>query len=228
MAHYVTSDIHGNKQRFDKLLETIGFSEEDTLYILGDIVDRGPEPIAILQQVMRTPNMVMLLGNHEHMLLRYCSPDATEQEIRRWNINNNTPTLRGLGALPQEEFEELYDFLYQLPIHLEVTVNGTEYYLVHGFPGETLWDEVWGRPLPDAPNPLPGKQVIVGHTPVCCLGRDDDQEMAYHRELIQQGRHMEIFKAPGYWDIDCGCGYDIPTCVLACVRLEDGQVYYVS
>lgn len=40
--HYVVSDIHGYYDRYLKLLEVINFTDDDTLYILGDIVDRGP------------------------------------------------------------------------------------------------------------------------------------------------------------------------------------------
>ena len=46
MAHYVMSDIHGEADRFSAMLETIHFSSQDTLYILGDVIDRGPEGIA--------------------------------------------------------------------------------------------------------------------------------------------------------------------------------------
>ncbi len=65
---YVTSDIHGNSKRFDSILEQINLQPEDTLYILGDVVDRYPDGIAILQRIMKMPNVQMLLGNHEYTL----------------------------------------------------------------------------------------------------------------------------------------------------------------
>lgn len=42
MATYVISDIHGEYDMFLDLLEKIGLKEADTLYILGDVLDRGP------------------------------------------------------------------------------------------------------------------------------------------------------------------------------------------
>ena len=46
---YVTGDIHGCFDKFMKLLKKIKFSEKDNLYIIGDVIDRGPKPIETLQ-----------------------------------------------------------------------------------------------------------------------------------------------------------------------------------
>ena len=43
--NYVISDIHGCYKEFKTLLKNIGFSSADTLFVLGDMVDRGPDPI---------------------------------------------------------------------------------------------------------------------------------------------------------------------------------------
>ena len=51
MSIYVMSDIHGEADLFHAMLEQIGFSESDTLYILGDVIDRGPDGIALLQEI---------------------------------------------------------------------------------------------------------------------------------------------------------------------------------
>ena len=45
---YCMSDIHGDYEKYCRMLEIIRLREEDRLYILGDVVDRGPEPIQIL------------------------------------------------------------------------------------------------------------------------------------------------------------------------------------
>lgn len=42
---YCMSDLHGCYRQYMAMLEKIGFSDEDTLYILGDTVDRGPSGI---------------------------------------------------------------------------------------------------------------------------------------------------------------------------------------
>ena len=67
---YVLSDIHGNERRFNSILKQINLQNEDTLYILGDVIDRHPDGIRILRKIMSMPNVKMLLGNHEYMMLR--------------------------------------------------------------------------------------------------------------------------------------------------------------
>lgn len=63
---YVMSDIHGNAIRFNSIMEQIDLQPEDTLYILGDVIDRYPDGIRILRLLMSMPNVQMLLGNHEY------------------------------------------------------------------------------------------------------------------------------------------------------------------
>ena len=64
---YVMSDIHGCYQTYLKMLEKIGLRESDTLYILGDVIDRGKDGIKVLMDMMMRPNVIPLLGNHEYM-----------------------------------------------------------------------------------------------------------------------------------------------------------------
>ncbi len=67
---YCISDIHGCYAEFMELLEQIKFDPEaDTLYILGDAMDRGPRPIDCLEYIRKTPNIHYILGNHDVMML---------------------------------------------------------------------------------------------------------------------------------------------------------------
>lgn len=226
MAHYVISDIHGEADRFLAMLEKIRFSPDDTLYILGDVIDRGPDGIRLLQEIMRTPNMVMLLGNHEHMCLDYLKQDPDPIDIRRWDKNGNRPTLDAYLRLRTEEQQEILRFLRSLPVHLDVTVNGRRFYLVHGFPGENVHDEVWFRPALDTPNPMPDCQLIIGHTPVLSLIRPKEERVGYIMELEGRGEHLRVCHAPGFIDIDCGCGHSYQIKSLACILLEDMLEFY--
>ena len=84
MATYVVSDIHGEYDLFAGLLEKIRLKEDDSLYILGDILDRGPHPIRTLLKVMEMPNAICLAGNHELMAiecLEFLMTEITEKSI---------------------------------------------------------------------------------------------------------------------------------------------------
>lgn len=226
MAHYVVADIHGEADRFHAMLEKIHFCADDTMYILGDVVDRGPDGIKLLQEIMQTPNMVMLLGNHEYMMLQYFGPNASSEEIRRWNRNGNAPTKASYLKLKAREQRAILEYLRMLPTHLELTINGWDFYLVHGFPAENVHDEVWLRPSMDAPNPKPGYRVIIGHTKVLSLIKSEEKKIAFAMDLENRGEHLKIYHGPGFIDIDCGYGYDMPIKALACIRLEDMVEYY--
>ena len=66
--HYVMSDIHGCFDEFNNLLDKINFSEKDTLYIIGDAIDRGPFNLDTIQYIMEHKNIIMIEGNHERMM----------------------------------------------------------------------------------------------------------------------------------------------------------------
>lgn len=59
---YVISDIHGCKKEYLQLLDKIQFSVQDHLYILGDVVDRGFDPIGVLQNIMERKNVILDCG----------------------------------------------------------------------------------------------------------------------------------------------------------------------
>ena len=62
------SDLHGQFVLLQLMLNKIQFTDEDELYILGDIMDRGPNSIDIYYFVKAMPNVHMIKGNHEIMM----------------------------------------------------------------------------------------------------------------------------------------------------------------
>ena len=68
---YAASDLHGYPlDDFLRLLEKAEFGDGDVLYILGDVIDRnGDGGVAMLRWIMTRPNVRLLMGNHEDMLL---------------------------------------------------------------------------------------------------------------------------------------------------------------
>ena len=86
---YVMSDIHGNEKRFNSIMKQINLQECDTLYVLGDVVDRYYGGIRILRTLMKMPNVKMLLGNHEYMMLNAidASSKISSEEVKNGYCN---------------------------------------------------------------------------------------------------------------------------------------------
>ena len=80
---YCMSDIHGELDRFKAMLDLINFSSDDTLYIIGDVIDRHPGGVEILKIIKDTPNMFMLLGNHEQMCLDTLGPNSVSSDGKK-------------------------------------------------------------------------------------------------------------------------------------------------
>jgi len=224
---YVLSDIHGNERRFQSVLKQIDLRSEDTLYVLGDVIDRHPGGIRILRRIMSMPNAKMLLGNHEYMMLRalgfpYDDNRDDGGALAHWYRNGGKVTHDHLKRIRKELRREIVDYLHALPLEFDIRVNERTYKLVHAAPMEAYDGEpkyknaahfaVWKRLEPN--DPLPGAYTLIfGHTTT---------------KHFRGGSPMEIWRGNRRIDIDCGSGFpeDAPEGRLACLRLDDGKVFY--
>ena len=121
---YVISDLHGYPfERFLELLEKAAFSAEDTLYVLGDVIDRGDDGVRYLLWMQQQKNAVLIMGNHEDMMLKcdfLFKPTAKELmgkldyeqrvNLAVWMSNGAEPTVRGLFELGYEQRKAIYDY----------------------------------------------------------------------------------------------------------------------
>ena len=232
---YVISDIHGNERRFDSIMKQINLCEDDEIYILGDVVDRHPGGIHILQRIMKMPNAHMLLGNHEYMMLRAlgCPYDADnsvsevdmQHEQKLWYRNGGAVTHQYWKRIRKERRSEILDYLRSLPLNIDLVVNEKPYKLVHGAPLDdygscsrhsnathhSVWERLELRDLENLDYTL-----VFGHTPT---------------DHYQDGMPMSILKYEDGIGIDCGSGYPETGHYgsmgrLACLRLDDGAVFY--
>ena len=212
---YCMSDIHGEYDRFVKMLELIQFSDDDTLYIIGDVIDRKPGGIDILKKIMASNNMVMLLGNHERMCLDTLGPNNVIGSRSLWLQNGGSETYRELMyMMVPAERHRILQYLSGLPDHLDIEVDGMKFHLVHGFPSDEPDVRIWERPLTFAPPPFPDRTVIVGHTPTCYMN-------------LVENVPFTIWYGNGIIDIDCGCGNETELRRLGCLRLDDMEEFYV-
>lgn len=118
MATYAIGDIQGCVQSFQKLLNRISFDpQRDTLWLVGDLVNRGPGSLATLRYIKHLGTAVQaVLGNHDLFLL------AAAEGIVRIRPKD---TIR--DVLEAKDRTELVDWLRQVPLHRR---DGS-YFMVH-------------------------------------------------------------------------------------------------
>ena len=122
--------------------------------------------------------------------------------------------------------QRLIAYLRSIPTHLDIEVAGKRFYMVHGFPGDNVHDEVWTRPTMESENPVPDCRLIIGHTKVLSLIQPDEKRINHELDLESRAEHLKILHTHGFINLDCGCGYDMPIKALAYIRLEDMVEYY--
>lgn len=85
---YVGLDIHGCYDKYRELLNVLALSDDDTLYILGDVIDRGSGGFRILMDMAERSNVIGIMGNHEAMAIEAlpCLLKAKEQGERELSI----------------------------------------------------------------------------------------------------------------------------------------------
>lgn len=122
MALYCAGDIQGCSLALEQLLAHIGFSpSRDTVYLLGDLVNRGPDSTAVLRRCMALEGSIqVLLGNHDLHLL------AVAHNVRPLSRRD---TLDELLAHPDRN--AMLDWLRRQPLARELVQGGEKLLLVH-------------------------------------------------------------------------------------------------
>lgn len=233
---YVISDIHGCYDEFLKLLEKIKFTDQDELYILGDVVDRGPKPIELLLDLMMRSNVYPIFGNHDYVALAVLerfhaestdgdadSHPAAEDLMyyMNWVRNGGAVTARQFLRLGKEKKRDILEYLGRFSYFKEVYTSGKRFVLahgdLHGFHEEKPLDSYdiselafyradYDRRYFRSRNTF----LVTGHTPTV-LVREDGRPLVY-----EQNGHIAV---------DCGCVFGGR---LAAYCLNTGEIYYVN
>ena len=168
------------------------------------------------------------LGCIINSALRYCRDAADERvntnwkQRRHWYQNGGRVTHEQLKHIRLDARAEIFRFIRQLPVNMEVTVNGIKYKLVHASPVENYMSSYWySRDYKDQrefavwerwgkTKPIPeGYMMIFGHTPTC---------------YFQNKEPLCIWKGDNAIGIDCGAGFEDGR--LSCLRLDDMREFY--
>ncbi len=89
---YIIGDVHGNAHLLNEVIAQL--TPKDRLFIVGDLFDRGGGEVDVYKTIFSHPNIYAVQGNHEDMLLKACSPHATETDIRSFLQNGGSWVLR--------------------------------------------------------------------------------------------------------------------------------------
>lgn len=193
MSIYAVSDLHGNLEIYKRIKKFL--KPEDTLVVLGDCGDRGPDGWEIIKDVYANSinednqTMIYIKGNHEDMLV-----NALEEyldncygiETQLLFQNGGYETFNQLVSTTAEEnIKEWYWRLKNLSTNFMLPVNGINVCLTHAGGTSTTVKEltekekdeyfIWNRIGIEENEPNENYLWVHGHTPVFYfpqVGRD--------------------------------------------------------
>ena len=236
MMTYVKSDLHGEYDKYLSMLDKIKFSDDDDLYILGDVVDRGQKPVEILRDMSMRHNVFPIMGNHDKMaidVLSWLLDEVNEEKLYKnidnesvyrlmvWRMNGAQTTIDGFQKLPKDERWFLLDYMKSFAPYDVVKAGGKTFILVHaGLGNPDIFDRK--KPLDeyslhdlafvrfDYDREYFGGDVyiVTGHTPTLTITCK-----------------AEIYHSCNNICIDCGAVF--ASGALSCLRLDDMKEYYV-
>ena len=233
---YVSSDWHGcSPKKIKALLELADFGENDFLFVIGDVIDRGEHSAELLKYLMLAPNIELILGNHEAFLLAndWIFDEVTEESLDKidvkklatlqdWKDNGADATIAALRRESPETRAEILEYLRDCPLCDVACVGDTDFLLVHGGLGNFRPDKklseytsaelLWERPALDTRYDLgENVKVIVGHTPTHYYG-------SFYKGKILHFNDSLI-------NIDTGAASGLSPCLL---RLDDMKEFYLD
>lgn len=81
MRTLIVGDIHGCYRELLELFDNAALGADDIVVSVGDLVDRGPDPAAVVRWFRAREHAVVLMGNHERKHVRQVF--SYSQEITR-------------------------------------------------------------------------------------------------------------------------------------------------
>lgn len=211
----VIGDVHGHYDTLMTLLDAIAPSQDDQVYFLGDLIDRGSQSSQVVEFVKQS-TYSCLLGNHEQMLLEILGHGEIDgPALQAWLYSGGHSTINSYGedGVRQDHIE----WMRTLPLYMDLG----DTWLVHAGVHPRLpiekqtaeqfcWirDEFHRMPEPYFANKL----IIIGHT------------ITFTLPGVQPGR---IAQGQGWLDIDTGA-YHPKSGWLTGLDLTNSRVYQAN
>ncbi len=224
---YLISDIHGEYQLFLSLLEKINFSNNDKMFVLGDMIDKGKYSIKLLQYLQKQLNITCIMGNHEYDLIKVYHAIMRESPT---NFDTVLKTLQAYFPFDGELLNwETIDWLESLPfyvdepsfigVHAGIPLNGdnTLMRLNKVLPEQFVYDRDFKSPTV---LPKTEKCVFFGHTPTCFIS--GKSEIVAYKHPHGGGEGVNAFCKV---NLDTGVWVNG---VLGCFCVDNCKTYYIS
>ena len=218
------SDIHGDCEGFDGVLQKVGFSDEDALVIVGDILEKGDHSLELLQRVKelaRKGNVYMVLGNNDTAFRHLYADFFTDKDIC-WYMNSGKKTvliemadalhmpyateadIEALKIAIRENYSEEYDYLESVP-HI---IDSNLAVFVHaGLESDDLYRQnpqyCMAAPAFSRQTHHFEKMVVVGHWPATNYCETIIDANAFYKEAtnvysIDGGNSMKSWQQINY------------------------------
>mgnify|MGYP001170460899 CR=1 FL=1 len=190
---WVIGDIHGFKKTLDALIIKLDLGPEDIVICLGDMVDRGPDSVGVVELFRGRDNLYALKGNHEEMLLidwTNTNGLGNYSSDGFWSSSNPLSRARMLNTVR---------FISSLPTEIVLR----EFRLVHAgyrsMPYSATLDEqtdderLWSREIFTISFPFDQERtIIVGHTTIQKFDILEDDKVWKSERLLENGRPSAI------------------------------------
>lgn len=222
MSIYVCSDLHGEYEKFMSLLKLINFSDNDKLYILGDIFYNGNGALEIMDYIMDKENIIPIIGNCDQEFYNEATMSKNNEFIEDEDDEDDfiEPTCAKLFARGEEYTKKVLDYISNMPYYLLLD----KYILVHG-----------GLKLPKNYKELSISEILEVQDKEFCtwtneLAKNDEYIDGYTMILGHtQTRYLEgiaykILKKKNKILIDCSASLGGN---LAALRLDDMEEFYI-
>lgn len=231
---YVMSDLHGMYEKYLEMLEKIQFTKVDTLYILGDVCDRGNKPAEILVDMMNRPNVYPIMGNHDYFaltLLKHLNVEVREDNydthiskpimraLLMWQTEGGNATIDSFRRLPREELQTVLEYMEDFPFYETVDVYDRTYILTHAGLGNYRPDKKLSEYTQE--ELMETREILEGAP----FGMEDCYLVSGHTPTFLYGGKPVIVREDHRIHIDCGAAFKGGQ--LACLCLDTGEEYYV-
>lgn len=226
LMEYCISDIHGYYDLFCRLMDKIRFGGGDKLYVLGDMIDKGPDSIRLAKLLFSMPNVSCIAGNHEYDFLKYYRAMMRQTEDYDF-VLDKCQNYFSDGELLDWDTVDRFDFLpfyieteSFIGVHAGIPVKNGELLPVSQATCEQL---VYDRRFKDADVlPQHEKCVLFGHTPTRYLTGKDEILLYPRRELLHDSLNIA-----DYCKIQLDTGSWLGG-VLGCFETNTCQCFYVN